>query len=318
MPEDFSRGSRKVPFTKVLYVEQDDFREDAPKKWYRLAPGKEVRLRYACLVTCTKVIKDDSGRVVEIHCTWDPDSRGGVATDGRKVKGTIHWVSAEHAVNAEIRLYDRLFTKPNPMDNKDGSDFKDHINPDSLEVLTGCRLEPSLLKATVGEGFQFERLGYFCVDPDSKDNAPVFNRTVTLRDTWAKIEKHQKQNAPKKKKEGKKKEKKEDLIKIDDFARLDLRVGTVKEASLVEGADKLLRLMVDIGEEKPRQIFSGIRSSYPDPAALVGKQVMVLANLKPRKMKFGLSEGMVLAGRKGENWFVVTFDGELNPGDKVS
>jgi glutaminyl-tRNA synthetase len=187
-PEDPSRGTRVVPFSRVVYIERDDFREDPPKKWFRLAPGREIRLRYACLITCVDVIKDEHGEVVELHCTWDPQSRGGNAPDGRKVKGTSHWVSAAHAIDAEARLYDRLFLKENPLDTSDGSDFLDHVNPDSLEVLTGCVVEPSLKGASPGSRYQFERLGYFCVDPDSSAERPVFNRTVALRDSWAKIE----------------------------------------------------------------------------------------------------------------------------------
>jgi glutaminyl-tRNA synthetase len=188
-PEDPSRGTRRVPFTRELFVERDDFREEAPKKWFRLAPGREVRLRYACLVTCKEVVKDESGEVVELRCTWDPESRGGNAPDGRKVKGTIHWVSASHAIDAEVRLYDRLFTRENPMDASDGGSFKDHINNDSLEVLSACKLEPSLKGTEPMTKVQFERLGYFCVDADSTQDRLVFNRTVPLRDSWAKIEK---------------------------------------------------------------------------------------------------------------------------------
>ncbi|MFH0901683.1 MAG: glutamine--tRNA ligase/YqeY domain fusion protein [Pseudomonadota bacterium] len=188
-PEDASRGSRKVPFSKVLYIERDDFREAPPPKWFRLAPGREIRLRYACLITCVDVVKDrQTGEVVELHCTWDPRSQGGNSPDGRKVKGTSHWVSASHAVPAEARLYDRLFTKENPLE--DGGDFKAHLNPASLETLTGCLVEPSLASATPGSLFQFERLGYFCADNvDSRPDNLVFNRTVSLRDSWAKIEK---------------------------------------------------------------------------------------------------------------------------------
>jgi glutaminyl-tRNA synthetase len=185
-PEDASMGTRKVPFSKVLYIEQDDFREDPPKKFFRLAPGREVRLRYAYLVRCVEVVKDpQSGEVVELHCTLDPQSRGGTAPDGRKVKATLHWVSAAHAVEAEVRLYDRLFTVPDP----GGPDYKTFLNPDSLTTLTGCRVERSLACAAPGDRYQFERQGYFCVDPDSKPDRLVFNRTVGLRDTWAKIEK---------------------------------------------------------------------------------------------------------------------------------
>jgi glutaminyl-tRNA synthetase len=180
-------GSRKVPFSRVIYIERDDFRENPPKKWYRLSPGSEIRLRYACLIRCIEVVKDKQGEVVELHCTWDPASRGGNSPDGRKVKGTSHWVSAEHSLPAEARLYDRLFLKENPLEEKE-VDFKALINPKSLERLTSCRAEPSLAQAKPGSRFQFERLGYFCVDPDSSPGALVFNRIVPLRDTWAKIE----------------------------------------------------------------------------------------------------------------------------------
>ena len=186
-PEDESAGTRMVPFSRELYVERDDFLEDAPRKWHRLAPGKEVRLRYACLVTCNEVIKDENGEVLELRCTWDPESRGGNAPDGRKVRGTIHWVSAQHAIPAEVRLYDRLFATENPDDVDDEGDFTDNLNPDSLEINTHALVEPSLANAEPGERYQFERLGYFCVDPDSTPDNLVFNRTVTLRDSWAKI-----------------------------------------------------------------------------------------------------------------------------------
>ena len=188
-PEDPAAGSRKVPFSKVLYIEQDDFREDPPKQYFRLTPGREVRLRYGYFVTCTGVVKNDQGEVVEVHCTYDPATRGGDSPDGRKVKSTIHWVSAAHAVDAEVRLYETLFTKEDPNDVEEGKDFTANINPNSLEVLSACKLEPTLAEAKPLDGFQFERLGYFCVDKSSKPGAPVFNRTVTLKDTWAKIEK---------------------------------------------------------------------------------------------------------------------------------
>lgn len=188
-PEDASAGTRKVPFSKVLYIEQEDFREDPPKQYFRLAPGREVRLRYGYFITCKDVVKDASGAVVELRCSYDPATRGGNAPDGRKVKSTIHWVSAAHALDAEVRLYDTLFTKENPNDVEEGKDFTDYLNPKSLEVLTGCKVEPSLRGAAPGSRYQFERLGYFCVDPDSAKGGLVFNRTVALRDTWAKIEK---------------------------------------------------------------------------------------------------------------------------------
>jgi len=189
-PEDPSAGTRKVPFSRELYIERDDFMEDPPKKFYRLAPGREVRLRYAYFVTCTDVVKDQAGNIVEIHCTYDPATRGGDAPDGRKVKSTLHWVSAERSLPAEVRLYSHLFTKENPDETEEGQDFTAHINPDSLEVLTDCRVEPSLAGAKALQRLQFERLGYFCVDPDTESRGRlIFNRTVTLRDTWAKIQK---------------------------------------------------------------------------------------------------------------------------------
>jgi glutaminyl-tRNA synthetase len=188
-PEDESMGTRTVPFSRVLYIEQDDFREDPPKQYFRLAPGREVRLRYGYFVTCRSVVKDAAGNVIEIHCTYDPATRGGNAPDGRKVKSTIHWVSAEHALDAEVRLYETLFTTENPNEAAEGKDFTVNLNPHSLEVLTDAKLEPSLRDAKPGTGYQFERLGYFSVDPDTTPEKLVFNRTVALRDTWAKIEK---------------------------------------------------------------------------------------------------------------------------------
>ncbi|GMV36065.1 MAG: glutamine--tRNA ligase [Fimbriimonadales bacterium] len=187
-PEDPAAGTRKVPFGRVLFIEQDDFREVPPPKFYRLAPGREVRLRNAYLITCVDVVKDAEGNVAELHCTYDPATRGGDAPDGRKVKATLHWVSAEHAVEAEVRLYDHLFRKPNPDDVEEGQTYLDNLNPDSLTV-TSCLIEPSVVGAAVGSRYQFERVGYFCVDRDSTPERLVFNRTATLRDTWAKIEK---------------------------------------------------------------------------------------------------------------------------------
>ncbi len=192
-PEDPSMGSRKLPFSRVLYIEQEDFLEDPPKKWFRLAPGREVRLKHAYYVTCVDVVKDgQTGEVVELHCTYDPETRGGWSEDGRKVKGTLHWVSALHALEAEVRLYDYLFTKPDPGEVEDGSDFKANLNPNSLETLTACRVEPGLAGVASGDRYQFLRLGYFCVDPDSTHGTLVFNQTTSLRDTWAKIQKAQK------------------------------------------------------------------------------------------------------------------------------
>jgi len=191
-PEDPDAGVRKVPFSRELYIEQEDFMEVPPQKFYRLAPGREVRLRYAYFITCTDVVKDANGQIIELHCTYDPATRGGDAPDGRRVKSTLHWVSAPHSLPAHVRLYDHLFTKENPDDVPEGRDFKSNLNPNSLEVLTACRVEPSLKDALPLSRYQFERLGYFCLDPDSSSGKLIFNRTVSLRDPWAKIQKAQK------------------------------------------------------------------------------------------------------------------------------
>jgi glutaminyl-tRNA synthetase len=184
-PEDPDAGTRPVPFSRELYIERDDFMEDPPKKFYRLAPGREVRLRYAYYLKCEEVVKDSNGGVVELRCTYDPETKGGYAPDGRKVKATLHWVSAPHSQPATVRLYDRLFAVPEP--GAETGNFLDDLNPDSLETVATCRVEPSLAKAKPGESFQFERLGYYCVDQDSRPDNLVFNRTVTLKDPWAKI-----------------------------------------------------------------------------------------------------------------------------------
>jgi glutaminyl-tRNA synthetase len=342
-PEDASQGTRVVPFARELYVEREDFREDPPKDWFRLAPGREVRLRYACLVRCTEVIKDAQGEVVELRCTWDPDSWGGNAPDGRAVRGTLHWVSAAHAVPAEVRLYDRLFSVENP-GSVEGRSFVEDMNPASLEKLSSCLMEPYLASAGVaaaGARFQFERLGYFCVDPESVPGKVVWNRTVTLKDGWARIEAKQAPAKAEKARRAKAPTVESPVvapssgpaassspssspsqeIAIDELARVDLRVGIVREATVVPEANKLLRLMVDLGEGRLRQIFTGLRADYPDPAVLVGQRVVVVANLKPRQMKFGLSEGMVLAaGAAGRAQRLVTFaegNGAPQAGDKL-
>jgi glutaminyl-tRNA synthetase len=193
-PEDEAAGSRKVPFSRVLYIEQDDFREVPPPKYFRLSPGKEVRLRYGYFITAQSVVKNDKGEVIEVHCTYDPATRGGNSPDGRKVKSTIHWVSAAHAIDAEVRIYENLFTKEDPTEVEEGQDFTANLNPKSLETIAQAKLEPSLANAAAGSRYQFERLGYFCADPDSKPGKPVFNRTVALKDTWAKVEKKQGKN----------------------------------------------------------------------------------------------------------------------------
>lgn len=206
-PEDESAGTRGVPFSRELYIEQDDFMEEPVKKFFRLAPGREVRLRYAYFITCNEVIKNNDGGIKELHCTYDPATKGGDAPDGRKVKATLHWVSADHALDAELRLYSHLFEKENPDDTEEGKDFTANINPDSLEILKGCKVEPSVKDAKSLDRYQFERRGYFCVDPDSeKEGRMIFNRTVTLKDTWAKIRKKQ-QNQQKQKQQKNKKKK---------------------------------------------------------------------------------------------------------------
>jgi glutaminyl-tRNA synthetase len=195
-PEDPSYGTREVKLTRTVYIERDDFREDAPKKWFRLAPGREIRLRYACLITCTGVEKDDSGEVVRLRAKWDSNSRGGTSPDGRRVRGTSHWVSKDHAVPAEARIYDRLFSAENPLNVEEGQTYIDNLNPNSLEVLSGARVEPYLASAEPGQRFQFERIGYFCVDGDSSPGGLVFNRTISLRDSWAKLEKGRGRRSP--------------------------------------------------------------------------------------------------------------------------
>jgi len=188
-PNDPAMGTRRVPFGRELYIERDDFMEEPPKKFFRLAPGREVRLRFAYFIRCERVIKDENGEVVELRCSYDPQTRGGSAPDGRKVKGTIHWVSAAHALTARVRLYDRLFTIPNPGGGREGADYRTCLNPASIETLTDCRIEPGLAAAAPEGHYQFERLGYFCADArDSSPGAPVFNRIVTLRDSWARVE----------------------------------------------------------------------------------------------------------------------------------
>jgi glutaminyl-tRNA synthetase len=347
-PDDASMGTRKVPFSRTLYVERDDFREDSPKEWFRLAPGREVRLRYACLVTCREVIKNAAGEVTELRCTWDEGSWGGNAPDGRRVQGTLHWVSAAHALPAQVRLYDRLFSVETPGTDENKS-FLEELNPDSLVQIDNAQLEPAMASYQPGARVQFERLGYFCLDPESTPGKPIWNRTVTLKDGWAKIEAKgggKPPGKPDKKAEGKSPEGKSNNkkpeakatdkpapvkaapaappaeIAIDDLAKVDLRVGIIREAAVVPEAQKLLRLMVDVGEGRLRQIFAGLRAYYPDLSVLIGRRVVVVANLKPRQMKFGLSEGMILAGggadRPHEVLTFVDGPGAPQPGDKIS
>jgi len=318
-PEDTTAGVRKIPFTRELYIEQDDFKENPPKKFYRLAPGREVRLRYGYFVTCSKVIKDDAtGEIIELRCTYDPATKGGNAPDGRKVKATLHWVSLTQAINAEVRLYDRLFTEENPL-AVEGGDYLSCLNEKSLTILENCKLEPELCNPDSPVGYQFERLGYFIPDTVSNAKHLVFNQVVTLKDAWARIQKAEKKKmVVKPKVEQSIFEPVKDEIEFDDFLKIDLRVAKVLEADPVEGAKKLIRLLVDVGESKPRQIFAGIRKSYPEPNILIGKQVVIVANLKPRKMSFGVSEAMVLSGGIKDNLTVVTVAGNVKPGDTVS
>jgi glutaminyl-tRNA synthetase len=318
-PEDASHGTRKLPFSRELYIERDDYREDPPKDWFRLAPGREVRLRYACLLTCKEAVKDASGEVVELRCTMDLDSWGGSSPDGRAVKGTLHWVSAAHAVSAEVRLYDRLFDAESP-GTTEGKSFLEEVNAKSLERIAEAKLEPHLAAAQPGSRWQLERLGYFIADQHGG-----FNRTVTLKDTWAKLEKKQSaQKKPEAKPEKKPEKKKPEPapppaeIGIEEFQKIDLRVGVVKSAEIVPEAQKLIKLQVDLGEGRLRQIFAGLRAFYPDAAALVGQRVIVVANLKPRQMKFGLSEGMVLAAGGGDRPHRTLTVDTAEPGDKVS
>ncbi len=318
-PDKPEMGSRKVPFCREIYIEQDDFMENPSPKFFRLSPGREVRLRGAYFITCKEVVKNTSGNIKELICTYDPETKGGNAPDGRKVKGTLHWVSAIHGIPAEVRLYDRLYSVDNPgaEADKTGKDSLDYINPESLLNLKGSFVEPSLADSKPSERYQFERLGYFCVDlKDSNPGRPVFNRTVTLKDTWAKIDK----TVPEKVEQSKINKPKPqetvlETITIDDFSKVDLRSGKILEAGNVEVSDKMIRLSVDMGENRPRQIFAGIKPAYPDPGVLIGKMVVVVANLKARQMKFGLSEGMILAG---SDLKVCTFDGIPEPGGKVS
>jgi len=327
-PEDEQAGARTVPFTGALFIERDDFMEDAPKKFFRLVPGGEVRLRGAYFIKCESVVKGADGAITELRCTYDPSTKGGNATDGRKVKGTIHWVSATHAVDAEVRLFDRLFSAEAPGEAyKDTPDlefpFLKDLNPKSLEVVK-AKLEPSLGAAGVGERFQFERLGYFCVDKDSKAGAQVFNRTVALKDAWAK-EKAADEGAAKPAAAAPvKAEKKKDApaptgpapeIEFTDFTKVALKAGRVLAAEKVEKADKLLKLTVDLGEGAPRTIVSGIAEAFA-PEALVGRNVVVVTNLKPRALKGIESRGMVLASGSGKTLSLIN-PGDVAPGTDV-
>lgn len=321
-PEDPNAGLRTVPFSRELFIEREDFQEEPAKKFFRLAPGKEVRLRGAYFVTCTSVVKGADGAINEIHCTYDPASKGGNSPDGRKVKGTMHWVSAAHALDAEVRLYDRLFAAEAPRKGTDEDKFaflKD-LNPKSLESVK-AKLEPSLGTVRAGETFQFERLGYFAVDLDSKPGALVFNRTVALKDAWQKevaAEEKAPAPAPALKKSAPPPAAPSAPpaeIEFDAFAKVQLKAGKVLAAEKVEKADKLLKLTVDLGEAEPRTIVSGIAEAFA-PESLVGRNVVVVTNLKPRALKGIESRGMILAAGKGKSLNLIN-PGDVAPGSDV-
>lgn len=321
-PEDPSAGVRSVPFSGELFIERDDFMEEPSKKFFRLSPGREVRLRGAYFITCVSVVKGTDGRVNELHCTYDPATKGGNSPDGRKVKGTMHWVSAAHAVDAEVRVYDRLFAAEAPRKGteEDKFAFLKDLNPKSLEVVKHAKLEPSLASVKPGERFQFERLGYFTVDLDAKPGAQVFNRTVALKDTWEK----EKEEAPAAPPPAAKPAKEKKLeapagppaeIEFGDFTKVQLKAGRVLAAEKVEKADKLLKLSVDLGEGAPRTIVSGIAEAFV-PEQLVGRNVVVVVNLKPRALKGIESRGMILAAGSGKSLSLIN-PGDVAPGSDV-
>ena len=321
-PEDPAAGTRKLPFGRELYIDRDDFREVPPPKYYRLAPGAEVRLRWGYFITCQEVVKDANGNIVELRCTYDPQTKGGNAPDGRKVKGTIQWVEATNAIDAEIRQYDRLFTKEDPDDLEEGQeDFLANLNPDSLHILHNCKLEPALGKLTPETRVQLERVGYFCADRyDYSPEHPVFNLTVSLKDLWAKIEKKEEpaKPAPKAEKKAEKKPAEQPVnvavIGVEDFAKLQLKVAKVLEAERVENADKLLKLQVDCGEK--RQIVAGV-AAYYKPEDIVGKLIVMVVNLKPAVIRGIESNGMLLAAKKKNELRLLTVDGDIVPGASI-
>ena len=321
-PEDPAAGTRKLPFGRELYIDRDDFREVPPPKYYRLAPGAEVRLRWGYFITCQEVVKDANGNIVELRCTYDPQTKGGNAPDGRKVKGTLQWVEATNAIDAEIRQYDRLFTKEDPDDLEEGQeDFLANLNPDSLHILHNCKLEPALGKLTPETRVQLERVGYFCADRyDYSPEHPVFNLTVSLKDSWAKIEKKEEpaKAAPKAEKKTEKKTAEQPVnvavIGVEDFAKLQLKVAKVLEAERVENADKLLKLQVDCGEK--RQIVAGV-AAYYKPEEIVGKLIVMVVNLKPAVIRGIESNGMLLAAKKKNELRLLTVDGDIVPGASI-
>jgi methionine--tRNA ligase beta chain len=314
-PESPAAGTRRVPLGRELYIEADDFREDPPPQYFRLAPGREVRLRWGYLITCREVVKDAQGNVLELRCTYDPATRGGSTPDGRKVKGTIHWVSAAYALDAEVRLYDRLFVKADPEDVAAGQDLTVSLNPHSLEVLRGCKLEPALKEVPVGVTVQFERLGYFCVDcRDSRPEALVFSRTVSLRDTWAKIEKRAGE-VPAKAEKAVAAPAEVALVTIEDFSRIRLTTAKVISAERVPDADRLLKLQIDLGDEQ-RQIVAGIARTYA-PEQMLGKTIVVVSNLEPAEIRRVQSNGMLLAAKTKKDLRLITVDGDLPPGAAI-
>ena len=319
-PEDESAGKRNVCFSRDLYIDSDDFAENPPPKYYRLAPGQEVRLRWGYIIKCNEVIKDEQGNVIELRCTYDPETKGGNPTDGRKVKGTIHWVEANTSIVAEGRLYDRLFTKEFPEDVEEGHSFTEYINPASLTVLKDMRIEAAAAQLPPETRIQFERLGYFCTDRyDHKQGAPVFNRTVTLKDSWAKIEKKN-APAPQAKPQPKPQPKAEDnvaLIGIEDFAKLHLVSAKIVEAEPVPATDKLMKLKVDCGDAQgPRQVVAGIAKAYT-PEQLIGKTIVLVENLKPAVLCGLTSYGMLLAAKNGKEIKLLTLDGEAPVGTTI-
>jgi glutaminyl-tRNA synthetase len=324
-PEDEKAGVREVPFSGELFIEHDDFMEDPPKKFFRLAPNREVRLRGAYFIRCESVVKGPDGAITELRCTYDPATKGGNAPDGRKVKGTLHWVSSAHAVDAEVRLFDRLFSAEFPGEaHKDAPGvefpFLKDLNAKSLEIVK-AKVERSLKTATGGARFQFERLGYFCVDSDSKPGALVFNRTVALKDAWAKEQAAEESHpsvAPKvseKKKEPAALAGPASEIEFSEFAKVAMKAGKVLAAEKVEKADKLLKLTIDLGEAAPRTIVSGVAEAFA-PDSLVGRNVVVVTNLKPRALKGIESRGMVLASGAGKTLSLVN-PGDVPPGSDV-
>ena len=315
-PEDESAGKRDVRFSREIYIDREDFAENPPPKYYRLAPGQEVRLRWGYIIKCNEVVKDGNGEITELRCTYDPETKGGNPADGRKVKGTIHWVDAASSVIAEGRLYDRLFTKEFPEDVEEGHSFTEYINPESLTTLKDIRIEAAAAQLPPETRIQFERLGYFCTDRyDHRAEAPVFNRTVTLKDSWAKIEKKNAPAAePAKKPAPKAVEDNVALIGIEDFAKLHLVSARILEAEAVPATDKLLKLKVDCGDAAgPRQVVAGIAKAYT-PEQLVGKTVVLVENLKPAVLCGLESCGMILAAKNKKEIRLLTLDGDMPAG----